>query len=172
MASSSWCNVIRTSQDPRCMTFTDSSSEFTNPLQLCTPRMCAEVQELINYAINQDIHYSSKPLDLRNQRVFAIKTGANPILDLARQTYSERKEDTVKLVEDLKGKSRSVLQLLVFSCNVRLDVQMNSASISNSNLIQYDSITSALSRLTLMMLTYLVFSSTSFAVKLSLNVRL
>lgn len=33
----------------------------------------ADVQNLIDEAINEDITYQSQPLDLRNQRTYAIK---------------------------------------------------------------------------------------------------
>ena len=40
----------------------------------------ADVQNLIDEAINEDITYQSQPLDLRNQRTYAVKAGrCNPI---------------------------------------------------------------------------------------------
>ena len=35
--------------------------------------MTADIQDLIDNAINEDITYQSKPLDLRNQRTHAVK---------------------------------------------------------------------------------------------------
>ena len=37
--------------------------------------MIADVEKLIDDSINEDIVYSSQPLDLRNQRTYAVKVG-------------------------------------------------------------------------------------------------
>ena len=41
--------------------------------QLCAPEKIADFQELIDETINEDIAYQSQPLDLRNQRTYAVK---------------------------------------------------------------------------------------------------
>lgn len=79
------------------------------------------MQALIDDTINPDISYSKKPLDLRNQRIYAVKvsrisryskkasafnnvqTGANGFLDVARQTYKEANDDAWLLVKRLGG---------------------------------------------------------------------
>ena len=35
--------------------------------------MITDIQKLIDDAINEDVTYQSKPLDLRNQRTYAVK---------------------------------------------------------------------------------------------------
>lgn len=44
-------------------------------IQWCTTEMIADVEKMIDNSINEDIMYSSQPLDLRNQRTYAIKVG-------------------------------------------------------------------------------------------------
>ena len=83
------------------------------------------MQNLIDEAINEDITYQSQPLDLRNQRTYAVKvsrcpihslrsltdpgysqqSGVNGLLDVARQTYKEANADACQLVTDLGGRS-------------------------------------------------------------------
>ncbi|KAH0555730.1 hypothetical protein GP486_006324 [Trichoglossum hirsutum] len=59
------------------------------------------VQELIDQVINPDITYQKSPLDLRNQRCYAVKSGVNGLLDVARQTYKEATADVYQLVSEL-----------------------------------------------------------------------
>ncbi|KAL9597492.1 MAG: hypothetical protein Q9219_005125 [cf. Caloplaca sp. 3 TL-2023] len=61
----------------------------------------ADVEALIDATINEDITYQSQPLDLRNQRTYAVKSGVNGFLDVARQTYKEANADAYQLVTDL-----------------------------------------------------------------------
>lgn len=41
--------------------------------QLCAPEQIADIQALIDNTINEDITYQNQPLDLRNQRTYAVK---------------------------------------------------------------------------------------------------
>ena len=41
--------------------------------QLCDPQNYAEVEALIQYALNDDVTYASQSTELRNQRVYAIR---------------------------------------------------------------------------------------------------
>lgn len=41
--------------------------------KLCAPQKIASVEALIDDTINPDITYQSQPLDLRNQRTYAVK---------------------------------------------------------------------------------------------------
>ena len=40
--------------------------------------MITDIQKLIDDAINEDVTYQSKPLDLRNQRTYAVKVVTEP----------------------------------------------------------------------------------------------
>ncbi len=59
------------------------------------------MEGLIENTINEDITYQSNPLDLRNQRTYAVKSGVHGLLDVARQTYKEANADVIQLVTDL-----------------------------------------------------------------------
>ncbi|KAL8743569.1 MAG: hypothetical protein Q9184_008096 [Pyrenodesmia sp. 2 TL-2023] len=74
---------------------------------LCDPEGIANVRRLIDDTINEDITYQSQPLDLRNQRTYAIKAGQHQFLDVARQAYKEANSDAYQLVTDL-GQEHSI----------------------------------------------------------------
>lgn len=101
-----------------------TSSSGQSPLKvikLCAPEKVASVQALIDDTINPDIAYQKQPLDLRNQRTYAVKasriwqhmkkasaltntqSGVNGLLDVARQTYKEANADAYQLVTELGG---------------------------------------------------------------------
>lgn len=64
-------------------------------VKLCSPRNINAVQAVIDQTINEDVKYSKSPLDLLNQRTFAVKgrLGLSSALDpanLAQSVWSER----------------------------------------------------------------------------------
>ncbi|KAI9840818.1 MAG: MutS protein msh4 [Sclerophora amabilis] len=69
---------------------------------LCAPHKVEAVQELIQETINNDVTYQSQPLDLKNQRTYAVKAGVNGLLDVSRQTFKEATDDVYQLAEDLR----------------------------------------------------------------------
>ncbi|KAI4126757.1 MAG: hypothetical protein LQ347_004842 [Umbilicaria vellea] len=77
----------------------------------CTPEIIADVEKMIDNSINEDIMYSSQPLDLRNQRTYAIKSGVNGLLDVARQTYKEANADAYQLITELSQTQEVNLEL-------------------------------------------------------------
>ncbi|OLL23713.1 MutS 4 [Neolecta irregularis DAH-3] len=64
---------------------------------LCSDGRIQDVQNLIDSIINEDTTYSKGALSLRNQRCYAVKSGVNGLLDVARQTYKETISDTIEL---------------------------------------------------------------------------
>jgi DNA mismatch repair protein MSH4 len=60
---------------------------------------------LINRVINEDTTYAKQPLELRNQRIYAVKSGVNGLLDVARTTYKEASEDTYQHYTELGRES-------------------------------------------------------------------
>ncbi|EDU45523.1 DNA mismatch repair protein mutS [Pyrenophora tritici-repentis] len=70
-----------------------SATMLNNVRELCAPENVAPVQELIDIVINEDTIYARQPLELRNQRIYAVKSGVNGLLDVARTTYKEATED-------------------------------------------------------------------------------
>lgn len=68
---------------------------------MCASENVEPIQELINTVINDDTTYASQPLDPRNQRIYAVKSGVNGLLDVARQTYKEAMTDALQQISDL-----------------------------------------------------------------------
>ena len=46
--------------------------------KLCGPERILDFHNMIDETINEDITYQSQPLDLRNQRTYAVKVSGNP----------------------------------------------------------------------------------------------
>ncbi|KAI9693834.1 MAG: MutS protein msh4 [Bathelium mastoideum] len=69
--------------------------------ELCAPENLTGAEILICDAINEDTTYAKQPLELRNQRTYAVKSGLNGLLDVARQTYKEAVQDTDEHVQQL-----------------------------------------------------------------------
>ncbi|ROV92998.1 hypothetical protein VMCG_09027 [Cytospora schulzeri] len=69
----------------------------------CRTDITNPILERISQVINEDVSYVSKPLDLRNQRVYAVKAGVQGLLDVARTTYKEATDDLHKHVEELNA---------------------------------------------------------------------
>ncbi|CAZ85019.1 unnamed protein product [Tuber melanosporum] len=78
---------------------------------LCDSDQIEPVQNLISSIINEDVVFSKSPLDLRNQRCYAVKSGVNGLLDVARQVYKEVTEDMHQLVEDISKEYDLPLEL-------------------------------------------------------------
>ncbi|KAK2746860.1 MutS protein msh4 [Myotisia sp. PD_48] len=70
---------------------------------LCSPSQYENVEQMICNAMNDDLAYSSRPLDMRNNRTYAIKSGFNTLLDVARQSYKEGNADVADLSARLSG---------------------------------------------------------------------
>lgn len=69
------------------------STMLTNIRDLCSPENIVPVQKLINAVINENTTFASQPLELRNQRTYAVKSSVNGLLDVARTTFKEAMED-------------------------------------------------------------------------------
>ena len=83
----------------------------------CRPEIIDPTMELIKKVINDDVTYQKTPLDLRNQRTYAVKvvkssnrahilltslqSGVSGLLDVARQTFKEATEDVHQHVTDI-----------------------------------------------------------------------
>ena len=105
---------------------------FLNVTKLCAPEKVASVQALIDDTINPDIAYQKKPLDLRNQRTYAVKVSrisrhsnkasvlinaqsrVNGLLDVARQTYKEANADAYQSLTELGGESVFVHLMVLY----------------------------------------------------------
>lgn len=87
-----------------CNTYSVSSLA-NDTSQLCAPENVAPIQELIDHVINEDTTYARQPLELRNQRIYAVKSGVNGLLDVARTTYKEASEDAYQHCTELGRES-------------------------------------------------------------------
>ncbi|KAH8770262.1 DNA mismatch repair protein-like protein MutS [Hyaloscypha finlandica] len=67
----------------------------------CRPEIINPTMKLIKEVINEDVTYQKTPLDLRNQRTYAVKSGVSGLLDVARQTFKEATEDVHQHVTDI-----------------------------------------------------------------------
>lgn len=67
----------------------------------CAHRGIDQIRALLDNSINEDTTYAKKPVDLRNQRVYAVKSGFNGLLDVARATYQESTADAMNHVSEL-----------------------------------------------------------------------
>lgn len=67
----------------------------------CRPEVTTTVLERIAAVINNDVAWVNKPLDLRNQRVYAVRSGIHGLLDVARITYKEATDDMRQHIEEL-----------------------------------------------------------------------
>jgi DNA mismatch repair protein MSH4 len=73
------------------------------PSQLCALENVVPIQSLIDNVINEDTAYAKQPLELRNQRVYAVKSGVNGLLDVARTTFKESSQDAYQHCIELSG---------------------------------------------------------------------
>ncbi|KAF1815823.1 hypothetical protein P152DRAFT_464551 [Eremomyces bilateralis CBS 781.70] len=78
-----------------------TSTLLRNICQLCDPLNISEVQQLIDSVVDETTIFASKPLDLRNQRTYAVKEEANGLLGIARQSFAEAQKDTYDYVTEL-----------------------------------------------------------------------
>ncbi|UNI17140.1 MutS protein msh4 [Purpureocillium takamizusanense] len=70
--------------------------------ELCCPEVTGPMLANIQRVIEPDVKYMRSPLDLRNQRTFAVRSGINGMLDVARQTYKELTEEIHQHVDELQ----------------------------------------------------------------------
>lgn len=87
------------------------TDELKDIRELCEPHHYSQIQELINYAISPDVFYSQNALDLTNHRVFAIRSGTNAFIDVARQHYNELIQDAANITDRLQDEHSIPLDL-------------------------------------------------------------
>lgn len=76
---------------------TAESSLLRDIRQICNPTALESISEVIDATINDDITYQKRAIDLRHQRTYAVRSGQNGLLDIARQSYKEANDDAVQL---------------------------------------------------------------------------
>ncbi|KAG9718799.1 hypothetical protein KCU73_g14982, partial [Aureobasidium melanogenum] len=99
----------------------------------CTPSNIDPIKELIDEFVNEDITYAKQPLELRNQRTYAVKSGVNGLLDVARQTYKEANMDVHELVDELQETHKLQLDLKYDSAR-QYYLRLNASELEDRNL--------------------------------------
>ncbi|KAF2759205.1 hypothetical protein EJ05DRAFT_510051 [Pseudovirgaria hyperparasitica] len=87
------------------------SSMLLHICELCAPLNLDPLIQLIDTVINEDTTYSKQPLELRNQRTYAVRSGINGLLDVARQTYKEANDDAYDHAAQLAEEYQIQLEL-------------------------------------------------------------
>ncbi|KAK3694427.1 muts domain V-domain-containing protein [Podospora appendiculata] len=75
----------------------------------CAPKRLSLVQSIIEDGIEEDATYSSAPVDIRNNRLWAIKAGSNSVLKEARKLYKDLLNDVHEHVESLNKRFNDYL---------------------------------------------------------------
>lgn len=78
---------------------------------LCRTEATQPVMDIIAETINDDVTAMKKPLDMRNQRTYAVKSGVHGLLDVARQTYKEATEDVYQHVDEISKEHELAISL-------------------------------------------------------------
>ncbi|KAI1430035.1 DNA mismatch repair protein Msh4 [Xylaria sp. FL1777] len=78
---------------------------------LCQKEVTQVVMNIITETINDDVTAMKAPIDMRNQRIYAVKSGVHGLLDIARQTYKEATEDVYRHVDELSKEHELVIEV-------------------------------------------------------------
>lgn len=85
-----------------CEALTGSRGDLLVGIQMnCASEQLDAIMVIINDTINEDTQYSKTPLDMRNQRTYAVKSGISGLLDVSRHAYKELTEDAYRMVEEI-----------------------------------------------------------------------
>ncbi|KAI1264271.1 DNA mismatch repair protein Msh4 [Xylariaceae sp. FL1019] len=79
--------------------------------ELCRPGVTQPVADLVAETINGDVTAMKTPIDMRNQRTYAVRSGIDGLLDVARQTYKEATEDVYSHVEEINREYNMVTEV-------------------------------------------------------------
>ncbi|ODV61901.1 MutS family protein MSH4 ASCRUDRAFT_7366 [Ascoidea rubescens DSM 1968] len=77
--------------------------------EICSHPDLISVKNLINDSINEDCSWSNTPLDLKNQKCYAVKGGKNGLLDVQRQIYKNIIDDIILLIEGIAEEHQLIL---------------------------------------------------------------
>ena len=65
---------------------------------------------MIENVINSDVTHSKTAIGQRNQKCYAVKSGVNRLLDVARAMYKESIDDVHELVKKYSGEEEIIFQ--------------------------------------------------------------
>ncbi|KAM0326295.1 hypothetical protein ACHAQA_006893 [Verticillium albo-atrum] len=96
----------------------------------CRPEMTHLISAGIDEVIHEDVTFMKSPLDMRNARMFAVRSGYCGLLDVARQTYKECTEDVHQYVADL-NQVYGINAILKFDATRHYWLQLRAADFQN-----------------------------------------
>ncbi|OJD32702.1 dna mismatch repair protein msh4 [Diplodia corticola] len=99
----------------------------------CHPNLIDPIQVLIDSVINEDTMFARRPLDLRNQHIYAVKAGVSGLLDVARQAYREATEDAYQLVNEL-SETHGLSLTIKFDPARQFYIQLSAADLEGRTL--------------------------------------
>ncbi|GMG19277.1 unnamed protein product [Ambrosiozyma monospora] len=113
-------------------------------LSSCTSNLLVKVREtfqhpdvaatlqLIKQNINEDCSWANRPIELRNQQCYAVKSGMNGLLDASRQLHNSLIEDILTIADDLGAKHELAIEAK-FDTNrgFHLKIKENAANMIN-----------------------------------------
>ncbi|KAF2666034.1 DNA mismatch repair protein Msh4 [Microthyrium microscopicum] len=71
----------------------------------CATSNIEPVIALINDTVNEDAMFAKAPLEIRNQRNYAIKSGSDGMLDIARQAFREAQDDAYEHIQAIQNET-------------------------------------------------------------------
>ncbi|KAF2419048.1 DNA mismatch repair protein MutS [Tothia fuscella] len=99
----------------------------------CSPSMVDPIIEIVDEVLNEDAQYAKGPLELRNQRTYAVKAGVNGFLDIGRQAYKEASGDAFNGVQQLSVTHNLQLELK-YDLVRQLYIELKASELANREL--------------------------------------
>lgn len=81
-----------------------TSSLLNQIKEILTDDDLIKIKNLINEFINEDCSWAASSLDLKNQKLYAVKSGKNGLLDVSRQLYKIVIDEIINIINDLSEK--------------------------------------------------------------------
>ncbi|KAI0135347.1 muts domain V-domain-containing protein [Daldinia grandis] len=103
---------------------------LTRIREICRFELIRPAMDLIAATINEDAVATKSPLDMRNQRTYAVKSGVHGLLDVARQTYKEATVDVHQHIENINGE-HDIIAELKFDANRKYWLQLRQSDFED-----------------------------------------
>ncbi|KAI1651931.1 muts domain V-domain-containing protein [Daldinia loculata] len=103
---------------------------LTRIREICRLELIRPAMDLIAATINEDAVATKSPLDMRNQRTYAVKSGVHGLLDVARQTYKEATIDVHQHVENV-NEEHDITAELKFDANRKYWLQLRQSDFED-----------------------------------------
>ncbi|KAJ1341707.1 hypothetical protein BSLG_003728 [Batrachochytrium salamandrivorans] len=108
------------------------SSELLQALEsILSQSSVSELLSVIEQVINKDAIFEKTAIGLRNQRCFAVRSGFNGLLDVARQTFKEATSDVHELIQ-MYSNTYGLPVKTTFTPSTQYQMHLTEDSITNS----------------------------------------